>query len=49
LAPCAERPLYSDLNGAYSRAYFGLLPDEIPALNVFTVATGLSATSGPAR
>ncbi|WP_425329978.1 DUF899 family protein [Terrirubrum flagellatum] len=30
--------LYSDLNGNYSRDYFGVLPDgsEIPALNVFT-------------
>ena len=30
--------LYTDLNGSYSRDYFGLLPDgsEIPALNVFT-------------
>jgi len=30
--------LYSDLNGAYTRDYFGVLPDgsEIPALNVFT-------------
>ena len=30
--------LYTDLNDAYSRDYFGLLPDgsEIPALNVFT-------------
>ena len=29
--------LYSDLNGAYSRDYFGILPDgsEIPAFNVF--------------
>jgi predicted dithiol-disulfide oxidoreductase (DUF899 family) len=34
--------LYSDLNGAYSRDYFGLLPDgsEIPALNVFTRRDG---------
>lgn len=30
--------LYTDLNGAYSRDYFGLLPsgDEIPAYNVFS-------------
>jgi predicted dithiol-disulfide oxidoreductase (DUF899 family) len=30
--------LYSDLDGAYSRDYFGVLPDgsEIPAFNVFT-------------
>jgi predicted dithiol-disulfide oxidoreductase (DUF899 family) len=30
--------LYQDLNEAYSRDYFGLLPDgsEVPALNVFT-------------
>ena len=30
--------LYADLNGNYSRDYFGLLPDgsEVPALNVFT-------------
>lgn len=29
--------LYSDLNGAYSRDYFGVLPDgsEVPALSVF--------------
>ena len=34
--------LYADLNGAYSRDYFGLLPDgsEIPALNVFTRQDG---------
>jgi predicted dithiol-disulfide oxidoreductase (DUF899 family) len=34
--------LYRDLNGAYSRDYFGLLPDgsEIPALNVFTCRDG---------
>ena len=34
--------LYTDLNGAYSRDYFGLLPDgsEIPALNVFTRKDG---------
>ena len=34
--------LYSDLNEAYSRDYFGLLPDgsEIPALNVFTRREG---------
>lgn len=30
--------LYSDVNGAYSRDYFGLLPngEEVPAFNVFT-------------
>jgi predicted dithiol-disulfide oxidoreductase (DUF899 family) len=34
--------LFSDLNGAYSRDYFGLLPDgsEVPALNVFTRRDG---------
>ena len=34
--------LYSDLNGNYSRDYFGVLPDgsEIPALNVFTRRDG---------
>ncbi|MEO8115370.1 MAG: DUF899 family protein [Phenylobacterium sp.] len=34
--------LYSDLNDAYSRDYFGLLPDgsEIPAYNVFTRRDG---------
>jgi predicted dithiol-disulfide oxidoreductase (DUF899 family) len=34
--------LYSDLNGNYSRDYFGLLPDgsEVPALNVFTRRDG---------
>lgn len=34
--------LYQDLNEAYSRDYFGLLPDgsEVPALNVFTQADG---------
>ncbi|HEY2111572.1 MAG TPA: DUF899 family protein [Dongiaceae bacterium] len=34
--------LYSDLNDAYSRDYFGLLPDgsEIPAFNVFTRRDG---------
>ena len=34
--------LYSDLNGAYSRDYFGILPDgsEIPAFNVFTPRDG---------
>jgi predicted dithiol-disulfide oxidoreductase (DUF899 family) len=34
--------LYTDLNGAYSRDYFGLLPDgsEVPALNVFTRRDG---------
>lgn len=34
--------LYSDLTGAYSRDYFGLLPDgsEIPAMNVFTRRDG---------
>jgi predicted dithiol-disulfide oxidoreductase (DUF899 family) len=35
--------LYSDLNDAYSRAYFGLLPDgsEIPGFNVFTRRDGI--------
>ncbi|HEY2357235.1 MAG TPA: DUF899 family protein [Phenylobacterium sp.] len=34
--------LYSDLNDAYSKDYFGLLPDgsEIPAFNVFTRRDG---------
>jgi predicted dithiol-disulfide oxidoreductase (DUF899 family) len=34
--------LYSDANEAYSRDYFGLLPDgsEIPSLNVFTRCDG---------
>lgn len=34
--------LYSDLDGAYSRDYFGLLPDggEVPAFNVFTRRDG---------
>lgn len=34
--------LYSDLNGDYSRDYFGVLPDgsEIPAINVFTSRDG---------
>lgn len=34
--------LYSDLDDAYSRDYFGLLPDgsEIPAFNVFTRKDG---------
>lgn len=34
--------LYSDLNGNYSRDYFGILPDgsEIPAFNVFTRRDG---------
>ena len=34
--------LYSDLNGAYSRDYFGVLPDgsEIPSFNVFTRRDG---------
>jgi predicted dithiol-disulfide oxidoreductase (DUF899 family) len=34
--------LYTDLNGNYSRDYFGLLPDgsEIPAFNVFTRRDG---------
>ncbi len=34
--------LVTDLNDAYSKAYFGLLPDgsEIPALNVFTRRDG---------
>jgi predicted dithiol-disulfide oxidoreductase (DUF899 family) len=36
-------PLYSDLNDAYSRAYFGLLPDgsEVPGFNVFTRRDGI--------
>ena len=35
-------PLFSDVNGNYSRDYFGLLPngDEIPSLNVFTRRDG---------
>lgn len=34
--------LYTDLTGAYSRDYFGVLPDgsEIPAFNVFTRRDG---------
>ena len=34
--------LYSDLTGAYTRDYFGILPDgsEIPAMNVFTRKDG---------
>jgi predicted dithiol-disulfide oxidoreductase (DUF899 family) len=34
--------LYTDLNGNYSRDYFGLLPDgsEIPSFNVFTRRDG---------
>jgi predicted dithiol-disulfide oxidoreductase (DUF899 family) len=34
--------LYTDINGNYSRDYFGLLPDgsEIPAFNVFTRRDG---------
>jgi predicted dithiol-disulfide oxidoreductase (DUF899 family) len=34
--------LYSDLNDAYSNAYFGVAPDggEIPAINVFTRRDG---------
>ena len=34
--------LYADLNGDYSRDYFGILPDgsEIPSLNVFTRRDG---------
>lgn len=34
--------LYSDLNGEYSRDYFGVLPDgsDIPAFNVFTRRDG---------
>ena len=34
--------LFSDINDAYSRDYFGVLPDgsEIPALNVFTRRDG---------
>jgi hypothetical protein len=39
-----RRPLrlYSDLNGNYSRDYFGLVPngDEIPAYNVFSRQAG---------
>jgi predicted dithiol-disulfide oxidoreductase (DUF899 family) len=36
-------PLFSDVNDAYSRAYFGLLPDgsEIPGFNVFTRRDGI--------
>jgi predicted dithiol-disulfide oxidoreductase (DUF899 family) len=35
--------LYSDLTGAYSRDYFGLLPDgsKVPAFNVFTRRDGI--------
>ena len=35
--------LYTDLNGAYSRDYYGVLPDgsEIPAFNVFTRRDGI--------
>ena len=35
--------LYQDLNDAYSKDYFGLLPDgsEIPAVNVFTRRDGV--------
>ncbi len=35
--------LFSDLNGDYSRDYFGLLPDgsEVPAFNVFTRRDGV--------
>ncbi len=35
-------PLFSDLDGAYSRDYFGVAPDgsDIPALNVFTRRDG---------
>jgi predicted dithiol-disulfide oxidoreductase (DUF899 family) len=34
--------LYSDLNGAYSRDYFGILPNgsEVPSFNVFTRRDG---------
>jgi hypothetical protein len=34
--------LYSDLNGAYSRDHFGILPNgsEIPSFNVFTRRDG---------
>jgi predicted dithiol-disulfide oxidoreductase (DUF899 family) len=34
--------VFSDLNGAYSRDYFGILPNgsEVPALNVFTRRDG---------
>ena len=44
--------LYSDLNGAYSRDYFGLLPNgsEDPAPSTCSrAATGRSAISGRAR
>jgi predicted dithiol-disulfide oxidoreductase (DUF899 family) len=36
-------PLYQDVNDAFSRDYFGLLPDgsEVPALNVFTRRDGI--------
>ena len=35
--------LYTDLNGNYSRDYFGLLPDgsEIPSFNIFTRRDGV--------
>jgi len=37
-----DLPLYTDINGNYSRDYFGVLPDgsEIPAYNVFTRRDG---------
>ena len=37
-----DLPLYTDLNGNYSRDYFGVLPDgsEIPAYNVFSRRDG---------
>ena len=38
----ADLRLYSDLNGDYSRDYFGILPNgsEIPSLNIFTRRDG---------
>jgi predicted dithiol-disulfide oxidoreductase (DUF899 family) len=38
----SDLPLYTDLNGDYSRDYHGVLPDgsEIPAYNVFTRRDG---------
>jgi predicted dithiol-disulfide oxidoreductase (DUF899 family) len=35
--------LYTDLNGTYSRDYFGILPDgsEIPSFNIFTRKDGV--------
>jgi len=44
--------LYTDLDGAYTRDYLGILGDgsEIPALNVFSpAATAPFDTSGPTR